>query len=148
GDDGERRLYVYPMAAEGATGSLPRIEELTVRVDLSKSGATSVRSGMGGQLDDKKIVVKAYDFVPRADLAIELFDDGLDKVVAYRAPHALPANEAPESADEAFAKQVSGQEDDYLAVPLRAPALPEDAPKGLDLAIVVDASAATEPSAL
>ncbi len=148
GDEGERRLYVYPMAAEGAKGSLPRIEEMTVNVDLSKAEATSVRSGMKGQLEKKHIVVKAFDFVPRADLAVELFDGGLDKVIAYRASHALHADEAPEDADEAFAKKVSGEEDDYIAVPLRAPPLSDDAPKGLDLAIVVDASAATEPSAL
>ncbi|HEY3500339.1 MAG TPA: VIT domain-containing protein, partial [Polyangiaceae bacterium] len=45
GPHGERRLYVYPMAAEGARGSLPRIEELNISVDLSRAGATRVRSG-------------------------------------------------------------------------------------------------------
>ena len=49
GPHGERRLYVYPMAAEGARGSLPRIEELNVTIDLARAGATRVRAGLGAE---------------------------------------------------------------------------------------------------
>src|SRR5213079_2851219 len=51
GAKGERRLWIYPMAAEGAETSMPHIEELTVKLDLSKSGATEVRTGMAGVRD-------------------------------------------------------------------------------------------------
>ena len=148
GPHGERRLYVYPMAAEGAKGSLPRIEELTVTLDLSQAAATSVRSGMGGTRDGNQLVVKAFDFTPRADLSVELFDNGQQGAVAYRAPHDLPPDEAPESGGKEFARSVSREEADYIAIPLRAPAPPAGESSGLDLALVIDTSAATEPSAL
>jgi Ca-activated chloride channel family protein len=147
GPRGERRLYVYPMAAEGAKGSLPRIEELTVTLDLSRANAKSVRAGMGGTFDGKTVVVKAFDFVPRADLAVELFDSGAGQAVAYRAPHDLLPEDVPENADRDFARSVEREEPAYLAVPIRAPHA-EDGEEALDLAIVVDTSAATESSAL
>jgi Ca-activated chloride channel family protein len=43
---------------------------------------------------------------------------------------------------------VSRAESNYIAIPLRAPAPPANEPSGIDLAIVIDTSAATEPSAL
>ncbi|HVJ21020.1 MAG TPA: VIT domain-containing protein, partial [Polyangiaceae bacterium] len=148
GSRGERRLYVYPMAAEGARGSLPRIEELTVTFDLSKAAAQVVRSGMGGKRDGNKLVVKAFDFVPRADLAVELFDGGQSNPVAYRAPHRFDAADVPQGSDDDFVKRVAREEADYLAVPLRAVSAPVESPAGLDLALVIDTSAATEPGAL
>jgi Ca-activated chloride channel family protein len=147
GPKSDRRLYVYPMAAEGARASLPRIEELRVTLDLSKSGAEKVRAGMNGRTDGKNVVIQAFDFVPRADLAVELFDGGQSDPVAYRAPHTLTAEDIPMNADSKFAAKVSAEEPDYLLVPLRS-AAPEATAKGVDLAIVVDTSAATEPGAL
>ena len=146
GPEGDRRLYVYPMAAAGARASLPRIEELSVRIDLAKAGAQRVRAGMGGKRDGDEVVIKAFDVVPLADLAVELFDGGQTAPVAYRAPHALSAEDAPQSAQADFASKVSKEEPDYLLVPLRVGAAPT-AP-GVDLAIVVDTSAATETGAL
>ncbi len=143
----DRRLYVYPMAAEGARSSLPRIEELRVNLDLTKSGASRVRSGMGGKQEGQKVTIQAFDFVPRADLAVELFDSGEENAIAYRAPHTLTAEDIPMNADATFAAKVSAEEPEYLLVPLRSTA-PADAGKGVDLAIVVDTSAATEPFAL
>lgn len=148
GPRGERRAYVYPMAAEGAKGSLPRIEELTVDVDLRAAGARAVRSGMGGEVKDQRVIVNAFDFVPRADLTIELFDDGQERAIAYRAPHRLIASEAPDDAARNYAREVSQREPDYVAIPLRAPKREVEQEGGVDLAIVVDASAATEPAAL
>lgn len=148
GPRGERRLYVYPMAAEGARGSLPRIEELTVTLDLSRASATAVRSGMGGVRDGQRLVVKAFDFVPRADLAVELFDGGQGQAVAYRAPHRLGPSDVPENAEPDFARKVAGEEPDYLAVPLVVPPDTADVSPGVDLALVVDTSAATESSSL
>ena len=148
GAKADRRLYVYPMAAEGARGSLPRIEELRVSLDLAKAGVTRVRAGMNGKADGKNVVIHAFDFVPRADLAVELFDGGETDAVGYRAGHALTAADIPMNADAKFAAQVSGEEPDYLLVPLRSAAPEASASKGMDLAIVVDTSAATESGAL
>jgi tetratricopeptide (TPR) repeat protein len=150
GPKADRRMYVYPMAAEGARGSLPRIEELRVSLDLSKAGASRVRAGMNGKTQGKNVVIQAFDFVPKADLAVELFDGGEPDPVAYRAPHALTADDIPMNADAKFAAKVSGEEPDYLLVPLRSTVAEADASaaKGMDLAIVVDTSAATESGAL
>ncbi|HET9930218.1 MAG TPA: VIT domain-containing protein, partial [Polyangiaceae bacterium] len=58
GPQGERRLYVYPMAAEGARASLPRIEELRFTLDLSNAGALRVHSGLQGKREGNQVVVK------------------------------------------------------------------------------------------
>ena len=55
GPKADRRLYVYPMAAEGARGSLPRIEELRVSLDLARAGATRVRAGMNGKVEGSSV---------------------------------------------------------------------------------------------
>lgn len=148
GPHGERRLYVYPMAAEGARASLPRIEELRFTLDLSSAGALRVRSGLQGKREGSQVVVKAYDFVPRADLAVELFDNGQAQAVAYRAPHRLEREDVVEGAQPDFASVVAREEPDYVALPLRAFGHTEEAAPGIDLGIVVDTSAATESSAL
>jgi Ca-activated chloride channel family protein len=147
GPNAERRLYVYPMAAEGARASLPRIEELHVDLDLSQARADRVRAGMGGKRDGQHVVMQAFDFVPRADLAVELFDGGQNGLVAYRAPHVLSAEDVPVNAGAGFAAKVAAEEKDYLLIPVRSPA-PEGETKGVDLAIVVDTSAATDAGSL
>jgi Ca-activated chloride channel family protein len=146
GPAAERRLYVYPMAAEGAEASLPHIEELTVVFDLSHAGAKEVRSGMTGVREGDALYVRRQDFVPRADLALELFDDGPKSERAYRAKHA-PDLELLPPTERAAASEGAKKEADYVLVPLRRE-LAQRRGKGLDLALVVDASAATEPQAL
>jgi len=148
GARGERRLYVYPMAAEGADASLPRIEELKVSVELAASGARSVRTGMHGTEEGSRIIVHGYDIVPRADLAVELFDDGEPPTtaVAYRAKHRVEPELLP-AEDLERAKKDAKNETDYMLVPVRPSAATEPA-GGLDLAVVVDTSAATESSSL
>src|SRR5262249_8961322 len=66
GKKGERRMYVYPMAAEGLESSLPHIEELTTTIDLAKANAKEVRCGMAGVREGDKLIVRAHDVVPRA----------------------------------------------------------------------------------
>ncbi len=146
GERSERRLYVYPMAAEGAEGSLPRIEELTISLDLGRAGAREARVGMQGERVGDHVTVKAFDYVPRADFAVELLDAGTSGVVAYRSPHRIdPELLTPEVLARAAAG--AAQEPDYLLVPLHArrAVAPTD---GLDLAVVVDTSAATDRGAL
>jgi hypothetical protein len=146
GAKGERRLYVYPMAAEGAEGSLPAIEELSVVIDLGRSGAKEVRAGMAAARAGNLLVVRDHDLVPRADLAVELFDDGPTGQVVYGAPHTADVDALPPSErGEAMARAKT--EADYVLVPLRATELPLPS-GGLDLAIVIDASAATDTAQL
>jgi tetratricopeptide (TPR) repeat protein len=146
GAAGERRLYVYPMAAEGAEASLPHIEELTVSFDLARAGAREVRAGMTGVREGSSLFVRRQDFVPRADLALELYGEGPKAERAYRAKHA-PDLEVLPPADRSAAQENAKKEADYLMVPLRRE-LGKPSAAGLDLALVVDSSAATEPQSL
>lgn len=147
GERAERRLYVYPMAATGAEGTLPRIEEMRIRVDWSKSSASRIRAPLGSVVRGRQLIVKAFDFSPRSDFALELFDHGENEILAYRASHALSVDDAPVGAASDFADKTSREELDYLLIPLTAPQATEAEP-GLDLSIVVDSSAATDASAL
>jgi tetratricopeptide (TPR) repeat protein len=146
GERGERRLYIYPMAAEGAEATLPHIEEMRARFDLGSAEALEVRSGMEGTRRANELLIQAQDFVPRADLAVELFDEGSTGIRAYRAEHELDLETLP-IAERAGAEARADDEPDYLLLPLRPQQLPV-VEGGLDLVIVVDASAATDESAL
>jgi tetratricopeptide (TPR) repeat protein len=146
GKNAERRLYVFPMAAEGAEASLPRIEELSFTMNLRQAGANRVRTGMAGVRRGDEIVIRAQDLVPRSDLSVELFDAGQPQTKGYRSKHQLVVDSLP-VAERAAAKKRSAAEADYLLVPVRAADVPL-AGGGLDLAIVVDASAATDAASL
>jgi Ca-activated chloride channel family protein len=146
GPKGERRLWVYPMAADGAEGSLPHIEELTATIDLGRASAREVRVGMSGVREGNSIIVRAQDFVPRADLAVELFDDGVIAPRAYTAPHTVDLDTVQPS-ERSEALKAAKTEADYLLVPVRAADVPL-AKGGLDLAIVIDTSAATDAPSL
>lgn len=147
GERGERRQYVYPMAATGAEGTLPRIEELTIRIDWTKARSTRVRAPLGSVVRGKQLVLKGFDVLPKADFAVELFDAGRSELLAYRAKHALSNDDAPVNAEPEFAHQTSQKESDYLLLPLLPPKQEQLEP-GLDLAIVVDSSAANDASAM
>lgn len=147
GQRGERRLYVYPMAATGAEGTLPRIEEMTIRIDWSKALARTVRAPVGTVSRGKQLILKRFDILPKADIAVELFDAGRSEQIAYRAKHALGEADAPFGADVDFAQKTSEEEPDYLLLPLVPPKF-EEPPPGLDLALVVDGSAAMDSAAL
>lgn len=146
GKDGERRLYVYPMAAEGPESSVPLIEELNISFDLGLAGAKEVRVGMDGVLEGQEVLVREHDFLPRADLALELFDLGAPSPGSYWAPHAVDTDTMA-IGDRAEAIRRAKDESDYVLVNLRPDAIPEPS-GGLDLAIVIDASAATDPASL
>ncbi len=146
----DRRLYVYPMAAEGAEESLPHVEELYATIDLARAGASDVRAGMAAVREEDLLVVRDHDLVPRADLSVELFDDGLPIWRGYLAPHTVDTETLP-PAERAEAMRRGRTEADYVLVPIPdggAAGGGEGEGAGLDLAIVVDTSAATEPAAL
>jgi tetratricopeptide (TPR) repeat protein len=146
GAKGERRLYVYPMAAEGAEASLPHIEELTATFDLGRAGAKEIRAGMAGVREGERLIVREHDLVPRADLAVELFDDGQASPRGYVAPHVVDV-ETLFPAERAEALRRARDEADYLIVPVRAAEVPL-LEGGLDLGVIVDTSAATDAASL
>jgi hypothetical protein len=146
GEAGKRRVYTYPMAADGSEDSLPHVEELKVTFDLARAGAREARVGMAGVKSGSSLIVRAHDFVPRADLALELFDEGITEQRAYRARHVVDLEALAPEARSAASDKARG-EADYLLVPVR----PSDVKLpsgGLDLAIVIDASAATDSATL
>ncbi|NUP05689.1 MAG: hypothetical protein HOW73_06470 [Polyangiaceae bacterium] len=142
GSKGERRLYVYPLASEGTAESAPYIEDVSIEVDVAKAGAKQIRTGAEAMRVGDVIVVRDHDVVPRADFAIEMFDDGAGKTKAIRAKH-RPDLVALGPAESGDARRSGEGEADYLLVPVRASDVPER-PEGLDLVIVVDTSAATD----
>lgn len=146
GDRGQRRLYTFPMAAEGTEESLPHIEFFGATFDLSRAGATEVRAGMHGALEKDKVVIRAHDLVPRADLAVELFDAGVTETRAFRASHGVD-DEVVAPDDRAEARSRARGEPDYVLIPVRATDVPRPE-GGLDLVIVVDTSAAMDDASL
>ncbi len=146
GAKGERRLYVYPMAAEGAEASLPHIEELSATFDLGRSGAKEIRAGMAGVREGDRLVVREHDLVPRADLAVELFDDGQASPRGYTARHVVDV-ETLFPAERAEAQRRAKEEAEYLLVPIRAAEVPL-LEGGLDLGLIIDTSAATDAGSL
>jgi Ca-activated chloride channel family protein len=152
GEQGERRLYVYPMAASGAEGTLPRIEEMTFRLDYSKANATRIRAPRGAVQRDQEIILKSHDFTPKSDVFLELYDSGRNDLIAYRAPHVLGPNDTTQTGDTQDGDTgARGKEEpaetDYLLLPLPTAKNPE-VEGGIDLSIVVDSSAATDPRSL
>lgn len=146
GDKGQRRLYVYPMAASGAEASLPRIENFSLNVQFGLARAKDVRVGMKAERRGNEIVVSEHDFIPRSDFFLELFDDGVQHLTAYRAKHdpdllVLPPN------DRGRARESKAVEAPYVLIPVRGQDLPKPE-GGLDLAVVVDASAANDAGAM
>ncbi|MEZ4221284.1 MAG: AgmX/PglI C-terminal domain-containing protein [Polyangiaceae bacterium] len=146
GDRGERRLYVYPMAASGSEASLPRVENFSLSANFGLARAKDVRVGMKAERRGSEIVIVDHDFVPRSDFFLEMFDDGVEHLTAYRAKHeadlvVLPPDDRPR------AREAAAKEAPYILVPVRAQDLPKPE-GGLDLAIVVDASAANDVGAM
>ncbi|MEC7523218.1 MAG: VIT domain-containing protein [Myxococcota bacterium] len=134
---GGSRLYRYPM---GAGRRAPRIQELSITVDVDEAGAEHVRAGMGAAIEEGRVRLRRSDFAPRADFWLEL-DAAEGPQRAWQAPHDPPprAPDAPPVIGEA-------DERDYWYLPLRLPdALFDEArEEGLDLVVVADVSAATD----
>ncbi len=136
GDEGPR-LYRYPM---GGGRRAPRIQELSIAVDLSRSGAERVRAGLDAAIEEGEVRLRRSDFAPRSDFWLELIG-GQREQRAWRAPHEPP----PRAPD---AREVTNEADerDYWYLPLRLPeSLGESArAQGTDLVIIADVSAATD----
>src|SRR5262249_60236605 len=85
-----------------------------------------------------------HDLVPRADLAIELFDEGTPAVWrGYQAPHTVDTETlAPGDRAEALRRARSEAEDVLVPVP-EGSGSGSGSGSGLDLAMVVGTAAAT-----
>ncbi|MCA9604295.1 MAG: FecR domain-containing protein, partial [Myxococcales bacterium] len=133
-------LYRLPLSG-GDEG--PRIQELAFEADLGEAQVTGVRAGLGAEVEGSVVRIRRSDFVPRSDLFLELTRAEAATATAWRAGHVAPPRDPRQGAmpDE--------DELDYLYVPLRLPdsVFGEMSP-GLDLVVVVDVSAGTEPAAL
>src|SRR5262249_9676358 len=110
-------------------------------------GAADVRAGMAAVREGDVLVVRDHDLVPRADLSVELFDDGLPIWRGYQAPHVVDLQTLPPP-ERAEATRRAHTEADYVLVPVPDAGGAPSEQSGLDLSIVVDTSAATEPAAL
>lgn len=137
------RTYRFPMGAAAGAGA-PIIQELDIEVDVSHAGTKEVRSGLGAVLSDdhKRVVLQRTDFVPSADLTVELVSDKrLDDVArVYHVPHQDPPRPMGHSGKP---------EDEYVLIrtlPAPLPTATERAP--MDLALLVDVSAATDATHL
>lgn len=137
------RLYRYPM---GGGSRPPYIEELELTMDLSEADAGSIRAGMGATVSDTTVQLRRSDFRPAADFWLELSDRAPSTTLrAFRAHHQQPRRAPGSNAPE-------GEEDerDYVLIPLVLPTELADAEpqEHLDLVVVADVSAATDPSHL
>jgi Ca-activated chloride channel family protein len=146
GAKGERRLLTYPMAFEGSVDAAPLIEDLSIEVDLSRAGVRSVKSVDGAMRVGETVILRKHDLVPRADFSLELYDEGIEGARAIRAAH-RPDTVVVGPSEKNDVRRTAEGEPDYLLVPLRVSDwAPVEA--GLDVVLVVDTSAATDPAML
>jgi Ca-activated chloride channel family protein len=126
---GERRRWRYPMG--GPADSAPLVQELRLEVDVEGSGAERVEAGLGATVDGHAVVLQRSDFRPRADFVLALHGGGQT------------------GAARAYVGDKRTAEGRYLMVRLAPSALERRGDReGLDLALVVDTSADTDPSEL
>ncbi|MDY0002129.1 MAG: VIT domain-containing protein [Polyangia bacterium] len=123
------RHWRYPLATPG--GSSPLLQEFRLEVDLSDSGAKRAEAGLGALVDGGLVVLQASDFRPRADFVLALRGGGQAGAArGYR---------SGEKSDEGRYLMVRVAPDELQTLGRRQP---------LDLVIVVDTSADTDPSEL
>ncbi len=156
GERGERRAYVYPMAFEGAESAAPIVEDLSIEVDVAQASGEApkanakprlaVRTAVSTTRVGDTVVARGHDVVPRSDFTLELFDEGRAELTAFRAAH-RPDLAVLGDEEAKDARRLGAGEADYLIVPVRADDVRRAEP-GLDLVVVIDTSAATDPATL
>ena len=130
GAAGSRRTYVYPMGQTAAalTGGAPNLGEFSLEVDVSRAEIGGLSAGLGAKNEGSRVVLRRSDFKPAADFVLDLIDPKTrkgDRLEAYRS----------DSGDVRY----------LLAEPVLDPG---PAPEQLDVALVVDVSAATDEARL
>ena len=143
GEGGALRTFRYPMGGAAGDGA-PLIQELDIEVETAKSGATELRAGLGALLsqDKRRVVLQRTDYLPSADLVVELAGPPRPEDVArlYRAPHQIPPQPGSRPARS---------EGEYVLIrtlPVPAPASAQRA--AVDLVLLVDVSAGTDATHL
>jgi len=143
GEGFAQRAYRFPMAGPSGGGA-PLIQELDIEVDAATAGAKEVRAGLGALIskDGRRVILQRTDYVPSADLLVEMIGPPRPSDVArvYRARHAVPSRPGARSVRD---------ESDYVlirAMPVAAPK--PSVPTPLDLVLLVDVSAATDATHL
>ena len=121
-----RRTFVYPMGG----GQAPLLGEFSLEVDTRNANAGALEAGMGARIEGGKVVLRKSDFRPHADFALDLLD-------AKEPAKVVPAFRV--SATDGVGRG-------YLVIPLALPLPPP--PAAVDLVLLVDASAATDPGRL
>jgi Ca-activated chloride channel family protein len=128
------RTYRLPLASLGT-----RIGELRADLDLTRAGATEVRASAGSRRDDTHVTLTRSDVIPTADFVLDLRG-------------APPRDGTSVRVDSTTRAQPSTATDrsGYLRVTVRAPDpdAREARDEGVDLVLVVDHSAAMDPTAL
>jgi len=127
--EGEVRRWRYPMATE--SGVAPMIQELELKVNLHQSGAKRIEATLGATVERNQVLLRRSDFQPRADF-----------VVAMRGGRKA-------TGAQGFLARKKSKDGKYLMVRVRPRELQRAGKRrGLDLVIVVDLSADTDPSEL
>ncbi len=131
-DRGVRR-WRYPMAGGG--GAAPLIGEMSLEVDLTEAGAGRVEAGMGATVDRSTVTLRRSDFQPRSDFVLTL--RGGERGGTRR------------GGARGFVSAGGGKDSTYVMVRLRPTELERAGEReGLDLVVVVDTSADTDPTEL
>ncbi len=139
---GDRRTYVYPMRAEGEP---PSIGELILQVDTTGDELAGLRAGMGATVEEGRVVLRKSDFRPRADFALDLYDEEAppdDQAVSYVVSAPI---------EHAGGPRAEGEES-YVLFDLPTSAIVEareaDTPPPLELVMLLDVSGDTDPEDL
>jgi tetratricopeptide (TPR) repeat protein len=126
------RAWRLPLASLGT-----RIGELRVDVDVSRSGANDVRASEGARRDDTHVTLTRSDVIPTADFVLDLRGAPPREASAVRVP---PSGRSGPNEDRyGFVR---------VAVQAPAPEARASRDEGVDLVVVVDHSAATDPVSL
>ena len=138
--EGDNRVYRFAMA-----GAKTQIQEFSFEADLGAAEVASIDAGFGAEVDGSSVVLRRSDFLPRADFFMEL-SDTTDRAAgqrAWRAPHQTPRR------DPSVGALPNEDERDYAYIPLVLPdSLYGEGNNELDIVVVADVSAGTDPSHL
>jgi len=132
------RTFRLPLA-----GLHTRVGELRAHIDIERAGATEVRASAGAVRDNHFVTLSQSDVIPTSDLVLELKATALPEASLVRA----------QSPDDAAGRARTGASLDqagYVRVSVQAPfpEAREARDEGVDLVLVVDRSAATDPAAM
>ncbi len=133
GRSGEARTYRYPI------GRGPRMQEMSIEVDLAQAGTKNVRANLGARVDGDRVSLYRSDYQPQADFWIDLFSEDRAAGRAWRAPHEPPLS---------MERQPDADEADYFFAQLFPTPERLEAPEALDVVLLVDLSAGTDATRL